>query len=424
MGHLVAVTAGASALALMLGACSPAASQGPGEAGNGEGVAFGATTKEWQAAFEEVDGEWDLVWETASAAASDSGVLTRKVADAMEERSGGKVTIEVAFQQAISGAPQEGDEALGDGRTDMHLLVPFQQPSDFPVSGTLLPESTILRGGGFISGYLASIGATNEVAFGLQELHDEFDQHGLTISAPMPTQPQTSMACREPVTSLADLKGKQIRVGPAATYGQIEALGATPVSVVWADLYESLQRGIIDCMVVGTSTMAIIPGMTELAPYIITPVGTSFASTPGIDLIGSNSEDWPLLVKQLVYDGMNEYTLTNTREVLNQLADQYAAVQEAGGEFLDFDSDVNKALAKHNTSVADGWRTSKLLAEPDAYVDALEKSYEKWEKLLIEAGFPTEAFSEYEKFKDADLDWDKFDELFADNVLIPNRPGA
>src|SRR5690606_31004763 len=92
------------------------------------------------------------------------------------------------------------------------------------------------------------------------------------------------LACAEPLTTLEDLKGKQIRVGPQAQFGQIEALGATPVAVAFADLYESLQRGIVDCMTIGLTTMVGIPGMIDLVPYIIAPVGTAFAVTPGIQV--------------------------------------------------------------------------------------------------------------------------------------------
>lgn len=420
--RLLPLVGTSAVLALALSGCSGPAVGGGGASAEGPSVEFGADTEQWNAAFEELDGEWELVWETASAAASTSGKHIQELADLMEKRSGGKVTVEIAFQQAISGKPQDGDEALGDGRTDIHLLVPFQQPSDFPVSGQILPETTVQRPGGYLSGYLAALGATNEVAWGLSEMHDEFESQGLTVMSPMPTQPSTSLACSKPIESLADFQGKQIRVGPSATYGQIEALGAVPVSVVFADLYESLQRGIVDCMVIGTSTMALIPGMTELAPYIYTPSGASFASTTGIDLVGADYKDWPLPVRQLVYDTLGEYTLITVSETFLHLDAQYDQAIAAGGGFFGFSDDVNNALAAHNKTVQEGWAGSALLEDGEAFSDDLTASLEEWNDLMVEAGFSDADFGDHEEWLKGSPSWESFNEIYNERVHTPNRP--
>lgn len=108
------------------------ASSRRGPSAEGPSAAFGASIQVWNAAFEKLDGVWELVWETATGTASTSVNKTQDFADLTEERSGGKMTVEIAFQQAIAGKLQDDDEAFGDGSTDMHLLVPFQQASDLP----------------------------------------------------------------------------------------------------------------------------------------------------------------------------------------------------------------------------------------------------------------------------------------------------
>src|SRR5436189_5954956 len=55
------------------------------------------------------------------------------------------------------------------------------------------------------------------------------------------------MICRTPVRTIADLKGKKVR-----SYGEdvprlLQAVGAVPVNLLPAELYESLQKGTIDC---------------------------------------------------------------------------------------------------------------------------------------------------------------------------------
>lgn len=386
---------------------------------------FGASVEEWQAAFDELDGSWELTWQTASGAATVAGKHQQAFADQMEEYSGGKVQVEVAFQDAVSGTPQDGDEALSDGRIDMHLLVPFQQPSDFPIAGTLLADSTLAayQTDSYLGGYLASIPAINEVWYGVPELREEFGGLGLQVIAPMPTAPDMSLACREPVESLADLEGKQIRVGPAGAFAQVEALGATPVSVVFADLFESLQRGIVDCLVVGTQVMGGIPGMTDLAPHLVHLKGSNWVTTPGIDLAGVNWQEWPVAVQQLVYDTMNQYMLLSLRDTQMNSTVQFDAAKAAGGGFSEFDAEVDKAIAKHNKAVIEGWRTSPLIADADAYVDELQASVKKWEALMVDIGIPDAGFADYDEWSTAEIDWDAYDELYWENVHIPNRPG-
>lgn len=422
----LALTAGVAGFALILGACTA----GGGTTGNetenagGPSVAYGATDEEWGAAFDEIDEDFEIVWQIANSAASPNGAYTQEVADWMEEASNGHVSVEIAFQDAISGAPQEADEALADGRIDMHLLVPFQQPSDFPVAGTLVSAANLAAATGesYLGNYLATTAALNEVWFQQQELKDELADHGLTLLSPIPTAPDVSMACAEPVEDLADLEGLQIRVGPAGAFTQVEALGATPVSVVFADLFESLQRGIVDCLVIGTVTMRSIPGMTELAPYLVHPVGTSFVTTPGMDMAGANWPDWPLALQQMVYDAMNKVMFLNFENTQKTATAQLEAAQDAGGGFSVFDDDVNEALKENNATTIEGWRTSPLLEDGEAYVDALEAAVAKWEAAVADFGVTDASFGDYETWLDADVDWDAFEQLYADEIHIPNRP--
>ncbi|WGF86633.1 TRAP transporter substrate-binding protein [Marinivivus vitaminiproducens] len=58
--------------------------------------------------------------------------------------------------------------------------------------------------------------------------------------------------CREPVTSLADLSGKKVRVFNRSMIDFIESLGGTTVSLAFAEVVPALQRGVVDCAVTGT----------------------------------------------------------------------------------------------------------------------------------------------------------------------------
>jgi TRAP-type C4-dicarboxylate transport system, periplasmic component len=72
-------------------------------------------------------------------------------------------------------------------------------------------------------------------------------QHGLTPS---------HLMCTRQVGSSADLAGLRIRSFGAYLPVALEALGAVPVSMSTADMYEGLQRGTVDCVSVSYATAA------------------------------------------------------------------------------------------------------------------------------------------------------------------------
>jgi TRAP-type C4-dicarboxylate transport system substrate-binding protein len=58
--------------------------------------------------------------------------------------------------------------------------------------------------------------------------------------------------CRTPVNSLADLKGKKVRVYNKTIVDFLDGVGATGVSIPFPEVVPSLQTGVIDCGVTGT----------------------------------------------------------------------------------------------------------------------------------------------------------------------------
>ncbi len=58
--------------------------------------------------------------------------------------------------------------------------------------------------------------------------------------------------CNTEVSSLADMRGKKIRTSGASLAEFLEAAGATPATLPFAEMIPGLQRGVIDCAVTGT----------------------------------------------------------------------------------------------------------------------------------------------------------------------------
>lgn len=72
---------------------------------------------------------------------------------------------------------------------------------------------------------------------------------------------------KKPITKFEDLKGKKIRAVGKNEAETIKAWGAVPVSVSVEELYDALQKGIID--IVNTSAgVAVDSHLSEVAPYL------------------------------------------------------------------------------------------------------------------------------------------------------------
>ena len=66
------------------------------------------------------------------------------------------------------------------------------------------------------------------------------------------TYPAQVAYCNAEIKSLADLKGKKVRVGGRSQAELIEALGGTPVTMAFGEVVPALQNKVVDCGITGT----------------------------------------------------------------------------------------------------------------------------------------------------------------------------
>lgn len=70
--------------------------------------------------------------------------------------------------------------------------------------------------------------------------------------------PGQAFFCRSEIKGLSELDGLKVRVHNPAVANLIEALGGSAVSLSFPEVYQALQRGVIDCAITGT-----LPGNTS-----------------------------------------------------------------------------------------------------------------------------------------------------------------
>ena len=66
------------------------------------------------------------------------------------------------------------------------------------------------------------------------------------------TWPEQDFYCRGDVKSVEDLKGKKVRVQGTSQSDLVAALGATGVTIAFAEVVPALEKGVVDCAITGT----------------------------------------------------------------------------------------------------------------------------------------------------------------------------
>ncbi len=160
-------------------------------------------------------------------------ILGQQFCDEIKKRSGGKVEI-AYYPSGILTTATKMFEGVVNGVSDIGLSHCEYTRGRFPVTETLsLPL-------GYPSGFVAG-GVAND--FYRTYKSKEWDAvHVLWFYS---TGPQIISTVKKPVKTLEDLKGLKIRAAgrPADV---LRTLGGTPVAAERADIYDGLQRGVVD----------------------------------------------------------------------------------------------------------------------------------------------------------------------------------
>ncbi|WP_160382054.1 C4-dicarboxylate TRAP transporter substrate-binding protein [Pseudooceanicola pacificus] len=161
------------------------------------------------------------------------------------EQTKGELTFET-FTGGAMGGPKELLGNVKSGILDAASVVDIYVKSSLPVSSLL--SSMIAIG----DDPKVMAAAMNE----MQLLHcpdciaerERNNVIGLSWSA----TGAYHVICKEPIKGLADLQGRKIRATSGVGRSML-AIGASPVSITTAEMYEAMQRGQIDCVVGATA---------------------------------------------------------------------------------------------------------------------------------------------------------------------------
>lgn len=197
----------------------------------------------------------------------------------------------------------------------------------------------------------------------LPEANKALERFNTRIIAMYPFPAQVFF-CREPVKSLADLKGRKVRTHGGSLNDLISAIGAQPVGIGFPEVYSALERGVADCAITGTSSGNGARWYEVTKHMYALPVGWAIAG------YYVNTTWWNKLDPQV-----RAFLETTFKELEQAQWDLGAKATEDG--------------IACNTGKADGCKIGKLVEQnPMSVTRPLAADEETLRKLLVETVLP------------------------------------
>lgn len=417
--RLVAVSAVA---ALLSAGCAAGANSGADGSAGGDGVPAGASKKDYVAALSEMT-PVELTMQSAGSPRDDVSRPLEQYADAVDQWSGGKITFEIIYGSAIA-KPNEVADALADGRLGVSQVFPVYEPDRHPTANALVDMLTLVRNTP-VAGTLQANSAMLEAAFATPAISEEFKDRGVHLLGPALSDAGIVLFCAAPGTSLADIKGRQTRIGIASQAQQVKGLGMSPVSLAFPEVYEGLQRGIVDC---ATTSLPIadLVGLIPVAKHIVADPDLGFGrSTSGLGVDDALWSDLPLAAQQLLHDRLDVFIESSVRASWDLAVAALKELERVGGSFSRFAPDAREALRKANEQIRNS-AGDKASDDGGAFVQRWTETTDKWWNVVTEdLGYTDEVdlagfASWYAKNK---IDLTPYIERLRSDVLDKYRPG-
>lgn len=408
-------------LALLAGGLVGCAEDGGGAQSGGEGLPYGSSKADYQSAFADIE-PIEIIFQSSSAKGALSGRKFEDYAAAITDWSGGKITFDMQYSNSVAPAT-EVDNALVDGRLDMGSLLPVYEPSEYPANNAYI--STMVLGSQTpVAGLLQTQGWISEVGYQSEDVVDELEGNGMHVLLPAFSAGSTGLLCSDrPRDTRAAIAGAQVGITSTSQGEQVKALGATPVSLVFTEMFESLQRGVIDCT---TSILgaAVLGGFVPEAPHIVIDEQVGFGVGPAALAMSDRVwEDLPLVAQQLFFDRLDAFLGANFEATWENIAEASRQAEAAGGEFVQFDSQSRAAMAKTNEETLAAVRQSDALSDGDQLVDNALATSEQWGATVDELGYSEDGYEGFaDWYQPGSVDLTPYFDLLLGKTLIEHRP--
>ncbi|MCT2582138.1 C4-dicarboxylate TRAP transporter substrate-binding protein [Actinophytocola gossypii] len=289
------------------------------------------------------DDTFVLHYTTYSSPTSDQSKAVQRWAEEVEQRTDGGVTVRFHYSESLVDA-DEAVRASQDGRADLAQVGSIYAASDLSMFTVIeLPFET--------NNPEVQMTAIMRLYEENQTYREDFERQGVRFLFPIPLG-NAVLGTNRPVESVDDLRGRSIRSGGLMSEVML-AVGANPVAMTANDIYESLERGVVD-------------GYTALAVANLSTFGlaktTRYLTDPGVGAYSSSI----VVVNEEVYQSMpdryqqalqaaSDNSIANGLEEMDAAAGTACAeLKAAGTEFGAFPED-QVADWKERADIAESW---------------------------------------------------------------------
>jgi TRAP-type C4-dicarboxylate transport system substrate-binding protein len=341
----------------------------------------------------------------------------------VEERSGGKLTVEIIWGQAVADF-SEVDDALADGRLDIAQTIPHYDPSAYPsmnafnasLQGIDLSASPVR--GDALFGVVAA-----DLALNTESVLEDFANNDVTPVLPIMAAGNYNVICNEPGSEPSDWDGRLVRVPSQPHEKVVNALGATPTSLAFTEQYEAFQRNTIQCSVTQMNA-AVDSGLLPAAPNLMVFDGSAVPSRPSTALAtGINVENMPLPYRQIIFDATASTYAAWFEGIETGTAEGLAEIEENGGTVEMVSTASQETVAAEVARQRDEALQSELLGAD--FATRVEETTAKWESILDEVGIDDDRSFEELAADPQGLGQGDYSELadrLFDEVLASRRP--
>ncbi|WP_200411098.1 TRAP transporter substrate-binding protein [Virgibacillus salexigens] len=279
----------------------------------------------------------------------------QQIGNDWKQKSNGEITFELYPSNALGNAGSQYDMAV-TGEADIALSVHGYSPGRFPLVSVMeLP-------------FLAESAAHGSEI--IANLYEEFPsiqaEHDDTIPLYLFTAEPAQLIMKDhQIESPDDLKGLRVRSPSPLANDILEALGAVPISMPMGDVYESLERGVIDGAMVPLEALYNY-NLHEIASYIT--IG-NFSATPFFTVMNK--------------DTYQRFT-DSEKELINESTDINTAIKS--GRVFDVDGQKGRKLAVENGAKVIELSEQQLVP----WRQALNSLVQSWIEEMESKGLPGE----------------------------------
>ncbi len=295
----------------------------------------------------------------------------------VEKASGGALKPKV-FVGTVLLPPAAHLSGVRDGIANVTYHAGTYTPAD-------LPEDNLLAQLAFsYSDYFLAAFATTDMNINDPEMQGMWKRNGVVYGGGYATPPYR-LFCTTKVTTLAEIKGKRLRMPGAAHSAWAKSVGAVPVNVSSSEMYNGLEKGQLDCASNAANDMksrslwdvAKHTTMIELGVYW---AGYEYAYNPDFWKGLSAGE------RRILFDTMATAMVKTGFGYMKTSDDAVAEAPKHGVTVYEPDAELKKSVTDFSivakTKAIELGSSKFKLKDPAGLINRFEKVIAKWEKLL------------------------------------------